>query len=646
MSKKAYVGVVGTARKVNKMYVGIGNTARKVVKGYVGIDGVARQFWPSGGIIGDWDVNKFEIARELVVGQTYEYNLAPFEDVCGYLLHKACYTWLEHIEPYLSTIEDSIRQLVEYMARYLDNKAPFKNYFRDAPFLGYAGFTGSGVDYKTLFLVVFIPTSSVSLDGAKITAKEYHGGTEYFATDKTITYRRIYSHIMIDTQSLEYPYEGRTYQYNWFGRELRRDVGFGKINPYASNVEAVYSKQQYPKGGNMYLQWPDFEQSVYDETDTYTVDMHDVTIDNNGLDLLQNSSSVLFPLLCCAQPVVGNDALLELEIPYTDMDDSETNSYLISLVYHDGSGASTKYIKAFKWNGSEWIVASGYETRQGQTIYWQSETKTGIKDIDFFNDCVLGITGNKMYINRQPLLNSFGLYYYSMYDLYFGFPTGIFTDQTCITSAKFSIKNAVFYTENISEIAIQVGDSFLPEDWSLEWLVRHAIRTISDFGRAAIRSTSQGSSWYDSTLGSSQKVEQTVQLLLDNIDNSYHQFRITIEISKMEYYGGYWDWGQITITCWYSHQGGSGQGRRQVLSKTIYQDNKDYTFYTLSNDGRYYSSLLRKIVGFGQNATVTDNTVNQTLVSDMGTYLQTQTSESLGLYDIKLTLSNIKIKEA
>ena len=45
MSKGAYVGVNGVARKVKKIYTGIDNVARKVKKGYVGIGGVARPFF-------------------------------------------------------------------------------------------------------------------------------------------------------------------------------------------------------------------------------------------------------------------------------------------------------------------------------------------------------------------------------------------------------------------------------------------------------------------------------------------------------------------------------------------------------------------------------------------------------------------------
>lgn len=45
MSKAAYIGVGGVARKVKKMYVGVDGVARKVKKGYVGVNGVAQQFF-------------------------------------------------------------------------------------------------------------------------------------------------------------------------------------------------------------------------------------------------------------------------------------------------------------------------------------------------------------------------------------------------------------------------------------------------------------------------------------------------------------------------------------------------------------------------------------------------------------------------
>lgn len=51
MSKAAYVGIDGLARKVKKMYVGIDGVAHKIKKGYIGIDGVARQFFSSGTLV-------------------------------------------------------------------------------------------------------------------------------------------------------------------------------------------------------------------------------------------------------------------------------------------------------------------------------------------------------------------------------------------------------------------------------------------------------------------------------------------------------------------------------------------------------------------------------------------------------------------
>lgn len=44
MAKTAYVGVDGTAQKVEKVYIGINGKARKVIKAYIGVNGVARQW--------------------------------------------------------------------------------------------------------------------------------------------------------------------------------------------------------------------------------------------------------------------------------------------------------------------------------------------------------------------------------------------------------------------------------------------------------------------------------------------------------------------------------------------------------------------------------------------------------------------------
>lgn len=41
---RAYVGINGKARKVDKMYIGVNGKARQVVKGYIGVNGKARKF--------------------------------------------------------------------------------------------------------------------------------------------------------------------------------------------------------------------------------------------------------------------------------------------------------------------------------------------------------------------------------------------------------------------------------------------------------------------------------------------------------------------------------------------------------------------------------------------------------------------------
>ncbi len=51
MSKTAYVGIEGLARKVKKMYVGVEGVARKIKKGYIGVNGVAKEFFGSSGTL-------------------------------------------------------------------------------------------------------------------------------------------------------------------------------------------------------------------------------------------------------------------------------------------------------------------------------------------------------------------------------------------------------------------------------------------------------------------------------------------------------------------------------------------------------------------------------------------------------------------
>lgn len=40
MSRGAWIGVGGTARRVKRLYVGVNGTARRVRKGYVGVNGL------------------------------------------------------------------------------------------------------------------------------------------------------------------------------------------------------------------------------------------------------------------------------------------------------------------------------------------------------------------------------------------------------------------------------------------------------------------------------------------------------------------------------------------------------------------------------------------------------------------------------
>lgn len=41
---KAYVGIGGTARKIDKLYVGVDGKARQIIKGYIGVNGKAQRF--------------------------------------------------------------------------------------------------------------------------------------------------------------------------------------------------------------------------------------------------------------------------------------------------------------------------------------------------------------------------------------------------------------------------------------------------------------------------------------------------------------------------------------------------------------------------------------------------------------------------
>ena len=48
MTKAAYIGVDGKARKIKNGYVGVNGRARKIKKAYVGVGGVARPCWGGG----------------------------------------------------------------------------------------------------------------------------------------------------------------------------------------------------------------------------------------------------------------------------------------------------------------------------------------------------------------------------------------------------------------------------------------------------------------------------------------------------------------------------------------------------------------------------------------------------------------------
>lgn len=48
MASKAYIGVNGVARKIQKGYIGVNGVARKILKAYIGVGGVARPCWSGG----------------------------------------------------------------------------------------------------------------------------------------------------------------------------------------------------------------------------------------------------------------------------------------------------------------------------------------------------------------------------------------------------------------------------------------------------------------------------------------------------------------------------------------------------------------------------------------------------------------------
>ena len=76
MSKKAYIGIDGIARKINKMYIGVDGVARRIKKAYIGIGGVARPYW-SLEPIEYWGTAELSTARSCLAATSIG-NLALF----------------------------------------------------------------------------------------------------------------------------------------------------------------------------------------------------------------------------------------------------------------------------------------------------------------------------------------------------------------------------------------------------------------------------------------------------------------------------------------------------------------------------------------------------------------------------------------
>ena len=66
MTKKAYIGVNGIARKIKKGYVGIDNLSRKIKKAYIGVGGIARPFWSGGELTYYGTITPLLQARQLL----------------------------------------------------------------------------------------------------------------------------------------------------------------------------------------------------------------------------------------------------------------------------------------------------------------------------------------------------------------------------------------------------------------------------------------------------------------------------------------------------------------------------------------------------------------------------------------------------
>ena len=70
MSKGAYVGVNGVARKIKKGYIGVDGVARKIIKAYIGVGGVARPCWGGGELTHYGTITPLWAARYALAGAT------------------------------------------------------------------------------------------------------------------------------------------------------------------------------------------------------------------------------------------------------------------------------------------------------------------------------------------------------------------------------------------------------------------------------------------------------------------------------------------------------------------------------------------------------------------------------------------------
>ena len=70
MSKRAYIGVDGVARKIKKGFGGVDGVARKIKRAYVGIGGVARPCWSGGELAYYGTITDLRVARNYLAATT------------------------------------------------------------------------------------------------------------------------------------------------------------------------------------------------------------------------------------------------------------------------------------------------------------------------------------------------------------------------------------------------------------------------------------------------------------------------------------------------------------------------------------------------------------------------------------------------